>query len=112
MAEAMALHIGKYAEKNGLRGELAQRIETAHKAETGESLNAKELAWLSSFSQTLPNLNELSSDRAAKLLAADYNARFNKNKSKGYKGPTDSPTNANASPKAKQGKGKKGKNKK
>lgn len=82
MAEAMALQIGQYAEKNGLRGELAQKIETAHKAETGEGLTAKELAWCSSFNQHLDNLPQLSSERVAKLLAADYTKRFEKRKTK------------------------------
>lgn len=53
MAEAMAVTIGKYAEKNGLKGELAQKITIAYKAETGENLSARELAWCSSFNQNI-----------------------------------------------------------
>jgi hypothetical protein len=84
MAEAMAVTIGTYAEKNRLRGELAQKIETAQKAETGEGLTDKELAWCSSFNQHLENLSELGSERLVKLLSVDYNKRFvNKKKDKG-----------------------------
>jgi hypothetical protein len=82
MAEAMAITIGTFAEKNKLRGELAQKIETALKAETGERLTSKELAWCSSFNQHLENLPELGSPRLVKLLAADYNKRFVEKKNK------------------------------
>lgn len=82
LAEAMASTIGTYAEANGLRGELATRIETQYRGETGETLSHKELAWCSSFSQSLPDLTERSSERLVKLLAADYNKRFSANKKK------------------------------
>lgn len=89
MAEAMAIPIGTYAEKNRLRGELAQKIETALKAETGERLTAKELAWCSSFNQHLENLSELGSERLVKLLAIDYNKRFVEKKKKKEKGESN-----------------------
>jgi uncharacterized protein YeeX (DUF496 family) len=82
LAEAMAEFIGKYAEKNKLKGELANAIETTLRAESGESLSPVEAAWCSSFSQQLPNLKELSSERLVKLLAADYSRRFEQAKAK------------------------------
>lgn len=82
MAEAMAMPIGQYAERNRLRGELAQKVENSLKAETGERLTAKELAWCSSFNQHLENLSDLSSERLVKLLSADNNKRFVENKTK------------------------------
>lgn len=81
MAEALAVEISQYAEKNGLSGDLGKRIQTRHRASTGESLTPKELAWCSSFCQDLPNLANFSSERLAKLLAEDYDNRFKKAKS-------------------------------
>lgn len=83
LAEALAIQIGEFAEKNGLKGELSQRIEIKLRAETGETLTEKEKAWCSSFSQIIPNLSERSSERLVKLLAVDYNKRFEKIKFKG-----------------------------
>lgn len=83
LAESLATHIGDFAETFGLSGELSQRINTALKAENGESLTIKEMAWCSSFSQNVPDLADRSSDRLVKLLAEDYKKRFdNKKKSK------------------------------
>lgn len=76
LAEKLAIPIGFFAEKNGLRGELAQRIERGHRAVNGENLSPKELAWCSSFSQCIPNLPELASERVQQLLSKDYNERF------------------------------------
>lgn len=82
IAETLAPQIGNFAYKNKLMGELGYRVNNKFKAETGESLTELELAYCSSFSQTIPNLSELVSDRLVKLLAADYQKRFeNKRKS-------------------------------
>nr|YP_009389096.1 hypothetical protein [Euglena archaeoplastidiata]AKR17869.1 hypothetical protein [Euglena archaeoplastidiata] len=82
IAETLALQIGNFAYKNKLIGELGYRVNNKFKAETGESLTELELAYCSSFSQTIPNLSELVSDRLVKLLAEDYQKRFeNKRKS-------------------------------
>lgn len=80
IAEAKAADIGKFAEINKLQGELAQRINNKHQAQTGSSLSDKELAYCSSFSQSIPNLSEITSPRLAQLLADDYTRRFDKNK--------------------------------
>lgn len=92
LAEGLAIKIGEFAEKFGLAGELAQRINTVVKAEGGEALTKKEEAWCSSFSQNIPDLAQRSSDRLVRLLAEDYKKRFeNKKKSttkeKGNKNP-------------------------
>lgn len=76
LAEALAVQIGEFAEHFGLQGELAQRINTLLKAEAGETLSAKEMAWCSSFSQNLPDLAKRSSERLVRLLAEDYKKRF------------------------------------
>lgn len=76
LAESLAIQIGEFAERHGLEGELSQRIGTVLKAETGELLTYKEKAWCSSFSQNIPDLPQRSSERLAKLLAADYRRRF------------------------------------
>lgn len=78
LAETLATKIGKFAEKQNLRGELANSIDIILRAENGENLTPKEAAWCSSFSQSIPNLAELSSERLTKLLAEDYNRRFSK----------------------------------
>jgi hypothetical protein len=76
LAEHLAPAIGKFAEDNKLMGELANRINNKHKADTGDSLDPKELAYCSSFSQSIPNLEEITSKRLTQLLAEDYNRRF------------------------------------
>jgi hypothetical protein len=80
LAEKLAVPIGQFAEKNGLHGELSQRInrELLTQTDNTESLSLQEMAWCSSFSQNIPNLKELSSERLQKLLALDYNKRFAK----------------------------------
>lgn len=80
IAEAKAAEIGRFAEINKLQGELAQRINNKYMAETGLTLSDKELAYCSSFSQSIPNLEEITSSRLSKLLAEDYTRRFDKNK--------------------------------
>lgn len=84
IAEKMAKQIGSYASKYELSGELAYRIDNKLKAEGQEGLTLVEKAYCSSFSQVIPELNELcSSDRLQKLLAEDYQKRFeNKKKQK------------------------------
>jgi hypothetical protein len=81
LAEKLAIEIGEFAEAHGLNGELAPRINTILKADTGEILTPKEAAWCSSFSQNIPDLATRSSERVVKLLAEDYKKRF-ENKSK------------------------------
>jgi len=79
LAEAMAEMIGQFAQKNGLNGELAKRIEGTVRAAGEPSLTTKEKAWCSSFSQAVDNLDELSgSERLSKLLHQDYDKRFSK----------------------------------
>ena len=80
LAEALAIEIGQFAQAYELNGELAQRINTSLKAETGENLNPVEAAWCSSFSQHLPDLAQRSSERLVKLLAEDYKKRFESRK--------------------------------
>lgn len=83
IAETLALQIGEFAYQNKLAGELGYRISNKLKAETGENLTEKEMAFCSSFSQVIPNLSNITSERLAKLLAADYQRRFeNKKKQK------------------------------
>jgi len=104
LAEALAIEIGTYAELNGLKGELAQRVETSLRAEKGETLSFKELAWCSSFSQQLPDLAQRASDRLCVLLAADYSKRFsniaNKTKKSGKK-ENEKDKTSNTKPKSK-----------
>lgn len=96
IAETLALSIGKFAYNNKLVGELGYRINNKLKAEKGESLNELELAYCSSFSQAISNLEEVTSERLSKLLAEDYQRRFEKQrKSKPaeneFKGKKDGP---------------------
>lgn len=76
IAEALALQIGQFALNNKLKGELANRINTKYKAETGYSLNEVEMAYCSSFSQSISDLETVASERLAKLLSEDYQRRF------------------------------------
>lgn len=80
IAETLAPQIGKIALQNKLTGELGYRIENKLKAETGESLTDIERAYCSSFSQAIPNLAEITSERLARLLAEDYQKRFENRK--------------------------------
>lgn len=80
LAEGLAVNIGEFAEAFSLQGELAQRINTALKADNGEILSSKEMAWCSSFSQNVPDLANRSSERLVKLLAEDYKRRFDNKK--------------------------------
>lgn len=88
LAESLAVEIGEFAERFELEGELSQRINTAIKAESGETLTKKERAWCSSFSQNIPNLAEKSSERLVKLLAEDYKKRFENKKKTNVKAET------------------------
>lgn len=76
IAETLAKQIGEFALKNKLAGELAYRINNRFKAETGSSLSEIEMAYCSSFSQSIPDLAEITSERLSKLLAEDYQERF------------------------------------
>lgn len=49
---------------------------------SGNKLSKKERAWASSFSQVIPDLKERSTERLAKLLAADFTERFQNSKGK------------------------------
>jgi len=80
IAEALAPAIGEFAYNNKLSGEFAQRINNKLKADSGETLTEREMAYCSSFSQTIPNLEELTSPRLVKLLAEDYSRRFDNKK--------------------------------
>lgn len=80
LAESLSVEIGEFAESFGISGELSQRINTVLKAENGEILNPKEMAWASSFSQNIPDLAKRSSERLVKLLAEDYKRRFESKK--------------------------------
>lgn len=80
IAETLAMQIGNFAYKHKLAGELGYRINNKLKADKGESLNEKEMAFCSSFSQSIPNLTEETSERLAKLLAEDYQKRFENKK--------------------------------
>lgn len=86
LAESLATEISQYAEANGLRGELATRINNKLLVTRQVPLNVKEMAWASSFCQSLYNLALLSSDRLPGLLAEDYTQRFTE-KSKGRNQP-------------------------
>lgn len=83
IAETLAKEIGDFAYKNKLVGELAYRVNNKFKAETGNNLNDLEMAYCSSFSQVIPDLSEIASDRLAKLLAEDYQKRFEFKKKSG-----------------------------
>jgi hypothetical protein len=86
LAEALAIPIGNYAEKNGLSGDIADKISNGLMSNANEllryPLTIKERAWASSFSQKIPGLEKLSSERMPQLLAIDYNERFAKSKRK------------------------------
>lgn len=97
LAEAAAVQISRYAEQYGLDGDLAKRLNTRLRADTGENLSPKEMAWANSFCQNVPNLGELSSERLCKLLAEDFNSRFSKAQKK--QGP---PAKKAAAPKNKE----------
>lgn len=80
IAETLARQIGEFAEKNKLAGELAYRINNRYKAETGNNLTDKEMAYCSSFSQSIPDLADITSEKLVKLLAEDYQRRFENKK--------------------------------
>lgn len=80
IAEALAIEIGQFAENNRLAGELAYRINTKVKATGDIPLNEKELAYCSSFSQCIPELEKYSSERLVQLLSEDYQKRFENKK--------------------------------
>lgn len=86
IAEALAPEIGKYANKNNLKGELATRINNRLKAETGENLTHIEMSYCSSFSQSISNLAEITgSERLTKLLAEDYQRNFDGKRNRSLK---------------------------
>lgn len=77
IAEALAAEIGEFAYRNNLRGELANRINNRLRADTGSNLTDVEMSYCSSFSQNITHLSEITgSDRLSKLLAQDYQRRF------------------------------------
>jgi hypothetical protein len=92
-AQAMAKDICSYAEKQGLAGDLANRLNNLAVASNQPILTSKEKAWSCSFAQNLPQLEVLSSERIPSLLAEDYQRRFAGNKSKpkpNFKGKKES----------------------
>ena len=80
LAQAMAIPISQYAEKNNLNGDLAQKLNNMALANGENPLNTKEKSWASSFCQGVSNLETRSSERIPKLLAEDYQKRFGKKK--------------------------------
>lgn len=85
IAEQLAIPIGYFAQIHGLKGELATRINNRVRAETGKNLTSIEMAYCSSFSQQIPNLTQIcGSERLVKLLAEDYQNRFDNTKKNTY----------------------------
>lgn len=80
-AEAMAIPICRYAEKNNLNGDLAIKLNTMALAKEESPLSTKEKAWANSFCQRIENLEEYAGPRIPLLLAADYQKRFSNKKS-------------------------------
>jgi hypothetical protein len=84
IAEAIALQIGLYAEVNGLDGELAGRInklisENNYRLNTTEPpLTQAERAWCSSYSQSIKDLKNHTTERVVQWLNIDYTDRFSK----------------------------------
>jgi len=101
IAETLSAKIGEFALKNKLPGELAYRINNRNKAETGNNLSELEMAYCSSFSQNIPNLAEVTSERLAKLLAEDYQRRF-EGKRKNTSVETNKSTSRRKTPKPKR----------
>lgn len=77
MAEYLAPDIAAMAERNGLQGELAPKLET-DLIDLGDEtpLTPKEKAWANSFCQGVEGLERLASPRLKKLLYLDYQQRF------------------------------------
>jgi hypothetical protein len=80
LAEQLAIPIGMYAEKNGLSGDICEKINNKTMRNMDPTLRypltLKERAWASSFSQKIPGLEKLASERLPLLLALDYGERF------------------------------------
>lgn len=86
LAECLGSDISKYAEQNGLNGDLAITINNTAIAQGDPPLNNKERAWASSFNQFNNSLDTEASPRLATLMAQDYSKRFTKKKT-----PSSSP---------------------
>lgn len=99
IAETLAYEIGTFAFNNKLYGELANRINNKLKAESGENLTELEMAFCSSFSQSIVNLAEVTSERLSRKLTEDYLNRF-ENKKKSIK--TDNVMSTNKTNKKKK----------
>lgn len=81
LAESMAELISKYAEAQGLAGDLAKKINITLLRKKEPTLTRKEAAWCSSFCQSNPKVEGVS-ERLAGLLSEDYLSRFQPQPSK------------------------------
>lgn len=86
LAESMAVLISRYAEAQGLSGDLAKKINISLLKKKEPTLTRKEAAWCSSFCQSNPKVEEVS-ERLAGLLSEDYLSRFQTKPSQ--RGPKD-----------------------
>ena len=78
MAQALAPYVCDYAEKYGLMGDLAPRLNNLALSKGEAPLSFKERAWANSFCQNVPDLEAKASPRLPILLATDYSSRFQK----------------------------------
>lgn len=94
LAESMAVLISRYAEAQGLSGDLAKKINISLLKKKEATLTRKEAAWCSSFCQSNPKVEEVS-ERLAGLLSEDYLTRFqtSPNNSRGKKASPQNPQN-------------------
>lgn len=98
IAEALASDIGQFAYENNYKGEIANRINNRCKTESGSGLTDIEMAYCSSFSQSITNLNEITgSPKLARLLAEDYAKRFESKTNNKNKNPNNEKNNNNRS---------------
>lgn len=82
LAESLAIPISRFAESNGLSGDLAFTFEIEELSNEKPPLTDKEKAWSSSFCQHVPDIDTLATPRIKVLLGLDYQKRFNKKKNK------------------------------
>lgn len=77
LAESLCIEISNYAEKQGLHGDLAKKVNILLAKNQEPPLSRIEAAWCSSFCQGCPKL-ATKSNRLNSLLAEDYTSRFRK----------------------------------
>jgi hypothetical protein len=80
LAESLAVSISKFAERHGLKGDLAFNFDIEEVSKGNPPLTDKEKAWSSSFCQYVTDLETLASPRVKLLLGQDYQKRFDKKK--------------------------------